>query len=128
MDQEVFERIRIRNKLLTKHRTSQIHSDYIICKKARNRVQSLIKRKKKSDKSNENMGKLKGLWKCLKSLRLSSGKIHLLKFVGTKKVTHVFDDKTNAETFKAFFSNLACDLVKKLQRSSHKLDEVRKYY
>ena len=38
MDQEVLEGIRIRNKLLTKFRTSQIHSDY---------VQSLIKRKKK---------------------------------------------------------------------------------
>ena len=40
----------------------------------------------------------------------------------------MFDDKTNAETFKAFFSNLASDLVKKLQQSPHKLDEVRKYY
>ena len=62
MDQEVLEGIRTRNKLLTKYRTSQIYSDYINFKKARNRVQSLIKRKKKSfitDKLNENIGKTK---------------------------------------------------------------------
>ena len=64
MDQEVHEGIRTRNKLLTKYRTSQIHSDYINFKKARNSVQSLVKRKKKSfitDKLNENIGKPKEL-------------------------------------------------------------------
>ena len=39
-----------------------------------------------------------------------------------------FDDKSNAEIFEDFFSNLASDLVKKLKPSSHRLDEVRKYY
>ena len=131
MDQEVFEGIRTRNKLLTKYRTSQIYSDYINFKKARNRVQSLIKRKKKSfitDKLNENIGKPKELWKCLKSLGLSSGKDSSSKICLNNKGSPCFDDKTNAETFKTFFSNLASNLVKKLQRTPHKLDEVRKYY
>ena len=131
MDQEVLEGIRIRNKLLTKYRTSQIHSDYVNFKKARNRVQSLIKRKKKSfiiDKLKENIGKPKDLWKCLKSLGLSSGKDSSSKICLNNNGNPCFDDKTNAETFKAFFSNLASDLVKKLQRSPHRLDEVRKYY
>ena len=116
MDQEVLEGIRIRNKLLTKYRTSQIHSDYVNFKKARNRVQSLIKRKKKSfiiDKLKENIGKPKDLWKCLKSLGLSSGKDSSSKICLNNNGNPCFDDKTNAETFKAFFSNLASDLVKK---------------
>ena len=47
MDQEVLEGIRTRNKLLTKYRTSQIYSDYINFKKARNRVFSCNQKKEK---------------------------------------------------------------------------------
>ena len=60
MDQEVLEGIRIRDKLLTKFRSSQNHMDHVNFKKARNHVQILIKKKKKSfvvGKLNENMGK-----------------------------------------------------------------------
>ena len=76
VDQEVLERIRIRDRLLTKFRSSKTHVDYVNFKKARNHVQNLIKKKKKSfvvGKLNENIGKPKDLWKCLKSLGLSSG-------------------------------------------------------
>ena len=65
---------------------------------------------------------------CLKSLGISSGKDSSSKVCLNNKGSPCFDDNTNAETFKAFFSNLASDLVKTLQRSPHKLDEVRKYY
>ena len=135
MDKEVLEGIRIRNKLLAKYRISQIHSYYVNFKRARNCVQSLIKRKKKSfiiHKLNENIGKPKDLWKCLESFGLSSGKEIKIK-IKTKiclnnKGSPCFDDETNVETFKAFFSNLASDLFKKLQRYPHKLDDVHNYY
>ena len=41
-----------------------------------------------------------------------------------------FDPKTNAETFKVFFENLASDLVKKLPFPTNKfgMDNVKKYY
>ena len=84
MDQEVLEGIRIRDRLLTKFRSSKTHVDCVGFKKARNHVQNLTKRKKKSfvvGKLNENIGKPKDLWKCLKSLGLSSGNNSLSKFV-----------------------------------------------
>ena len=77
---------------------------------------------------NEDIGKPKELCKCLNSLGLSSGKDSSSKICLNDEGSPCFDDKTNAETFKAFFSNLASNLVKKLQRIPHKLDEVRKYY
>ena len=131
MDQEVLEGIRIRDRLLTKFRSSRAHVDYVNFKKARNHVQNLIKKKKKSfvvGKLNENIGKPKDLWKCLKSLGLSSGNNSPSKICLNDKGKQSFDDKTNAEIFKDFFSNLASDLVKKLNPSPHRLDSVRKYY
>ena len=76
MDQEVLEEIRIRDRLLTKFRSSKAHVDYVNFKKTRNHFQNLIKKKKKSfvvGKLNENIGQPKDLWKCLKSLGLSLG-------------------------------------------------------
>ena len=76
MDQEVFEGIRIRDRLLTKFRSSKTHIDYVNFKKARSHVKNLVKKRKKSfvvGKLNENIGKPKDLLKCLKSLGLSSG-------------------------------------------------------
>ena len=80
MDQEFLEGIRICDRLLTKFRSSKTHIDYVNFKKARNHVQNLIKKKKKSfvvGKLNENIRKPKDLWKCLKSLGLFSGKLTL---------------------------------------------------
>ena len=121
MDQEVLEGIRIRDRLLTKFRSSKTHVDYVNFKKARNHVQNLIKKKKKSfavGKLNENIRKPKDLWKCLKSLGLSSGNNSPSKISLNHKGKPSFDDKTNAEIFKDFFSNLASDLVKKLNNPS----------
>ena len=76
VDHEVPEGIRIRDKLLTKFRSSKTHVDYVNFKKARNHVQNLIKKKKKSfivGKLNEKIGKPKHLRKCLKFLGLSLG-------------------------------------------------------
>ena len=131
MDHEVLEGIRIRDKVLKELRTSKIHSDYINFKKARNHVQSLIKQKKKSfivGKPNEDIGKPKELWKCLKSLGLSSGKELPSKICLNNKGNPCFDDKANAYILREFFSNLASNLVKKLRRSPHRLDNVREYY
>ena len=47
MDQEVLGGIRIRDRLLTKFRSSKTHADYVNFKKARNHVQNLVKNKKK---------------------------------------------------------------------------------
>ena len=131
MDHEVLEGIRIRDKLLRKSRTSKMHSDYVNFKKARTHVQNLIKQKTKSfvvEKLNETIVKPKELWKCLKSLGLSSGKDSPSKICLSNKGKPYFDDKTNAEIFKDFFSNLASNLVNKLKRSPHRLDNVHKYY
>ena len=106
MDQEVLEGIRIRDRLLTKFRSSRTHVDYVNFKEARNYVQNLIKNKKKSfvvGKLNENIGKSKDLWKCLKSLGLSSGNNSPSKICLNDKRKQSFDDKTNAEIFQDFF-------------------------
>ena len=69
------------------------------------------------------------MWKALKSLGLPSKKG--LSNICLKKDDKIcFDDKTNANTFKEFFSNLASDLVAKLPPSSKRfgLDTVRNYY
>ena len=131
VDNEVLEGIRTRDKLLTKFRSSKTHVDYVNFKKARNHVQNLIKKKKKYfivGKLNENVGKPKELWKCLKSLGLSSGNNSPSKICLNDKGKPSFDNKSNTEIFKEYFSNLASDLVKKLKPSPHRLDEVQKYY
>ena len=79
-------------------------------------------------KLNENIGKPKDLWKCLKSLGLSSGNNSTSKICLNDKGKPSLDDKTKAEIFKDFFSNLASDLVKRLNPSPHRLDSMRKYY
>ena len=91
----------------------------------------MIKKKKKIfvvGKLNENIGKPKDLWKCLESLGLTSGNNSSSKIYLNDKGKPSFDDKTNAEIFKDLFSNLASDLVKKLNLSPHRLDSMRKYY
>ena len=96
---------------------------------ARNKVQHLINKKKKTfvvGKLNENIGKPKELWKSLKSLGLPSKTSICLEKDGTLS----FDSKTNAEVFKDFYSNLAGDLLKKLPSPTNKfgIEAVKKYY
>ena len=59
---------------------------------------------------------------------MSSGNNSPSKICLNDKGKPSFDDKINAEIFKDFFSNLASDLVKKLNPSPHRLDSMRKYY
>ncbi len=46
VDEEVFEGIRVRDKLYKKFKNSRLHSDHVKFKNARNRLQGMIKRKK----------------------------------------------------------------------------------
>ena len=72
-DAEIMEKISDRDKLFKKFKNSLLHVDKDNHKKARNEVQKLIRTKTKAyfeSKLNENIGKLKELWNCSKSLGL----------------------------------------------------------
>ena len=72
---KLMKKIERRDKLLTKFKKSRSHSDNENYKKSRNKVQRMIKDKKKNfviGKLNDNIGKPKELWKSLKSLGLPS--------------------------------------------------------
>ena len=74
-DEEIHEHIALRDKMLAKFKKSRKECDDQHYKKARNCVQTMIKREKKNfvaDKLNQNIGKPKELWKSLKSLGLPS--------------------------------------------------------
>ena len=132
-DAEINEEIERRDKSLAKFKKSRLHSDNESYKKARNKVQRMIKDKKKNfftGKLNENIGKPKELWKSLKSLGLPSKKSSCSTICLEKDGILSFDPKANAEIFKDFYSNLANDLVKKLPNPPNKYgkDVVKKYY
>ena len=74
-DEEIMEEIDKRDKLFAKFKQSKQPSDNQNCKIARNKVQSMIKKKHKNfvvEKLNQNIGKPKELWKSLKFLGLPS--------------------------------------------------------
>ena len=82
-------------------------------------------------KLTENIGKPKELWKALKTLGLPSKKSDSsAKICLTKDNITTFDDKTNANIFKNFYSTLADDLLKNLPPPSMVFDlsSVRHYY
>ena len=115
-DAEINEEIERQDKLLAKFKTSRSHSDNENYKKSRNKVQRMIKDKKKNfiGKLNDTIGKPKELWKSLKSLGLPSKESTSATICLEKDGILSFDPKTNAEIFKDFYSNLANNLVKKL--------------
>ena len=82
----------------------------------------LIKEKKTfyKEKLKENIGKPRQLWKALKSLGLRCKKGSISSICLKKDDKTSFDGKTNANTFKEFFCNLASDLVAKLPPPSNK--------
>ena len=83
------------------------------------------------EKLKENIGKRKDLWKSLKSLGLPSKKGWNISNICLKKDDKInFDEKTNANTFKEFYCNLAGDLLKKLPPPSKKfgITSVRNFY
>ena len=75
------EQITICDKLFKKFKTSKLQIDKELYNEARNKVQSLIKRKKKTfyeEQLKDNVNKSKELWKTLKSLGTSNKKHHHL--------------------------------------------------
>ena len=105
-DAEINEEIERRDKLLAKFKKSRSHSDNENYKKSRNKVQRMIKDKKKNfviGKLNDNIGKPKELWKSLKSLGLPSKKSSSATICLEKDGILSFDPKTNAEIFKDLF-------------------------
>ena len=119
--------------MFAKFKKSKKSNDHKNYKKARNKVQHLINKKKKTfvvGKLNENIGKPKELWKSLKSLGLPSKKNTPSSICLENNGTLSFDSKTNAEIFKDFYSNLADDLLKKLPSPTNKfgIEAVKKYY
>ena len=122
-DAEINEEIERRDKLLAKFKKSRSHSDNENYKKSRNKVQRMIKDKKKNfviGKLNDNIGKPNELWKSLKSLGLPSKKSSSATTCLEKDGILSFDPKTNAEIFEDFYSNLANNLVKKLPTPPNK--------
>ena len=116
-DAEINEEIETQDKLLAKFKKSTSHSDNENYKKTRNKVQHMIKDKKKNfviGKLNDNIGKPKELWESLKSLGLPSKGSSSATICLEKDGILSFDPKTHAEIFKDFYSNLAYNLVKKL--------------
>ena len=81
---------------------------------------TLIEEKKSyTEKLKENICKPKKLWKGLKSLGLPSKKGLMSNICLKKDDKTSFDDRTNANTFKELFCNLASDLIPKLSPPSN---------
>ena len=122
-----------RDKLFSIFKKTKLHNDNVRYNNARNKVQRLVKRKKKQyilAKLDLNIGKPKDLWNTLKSLGLSSKTNCRSKICLKTNENLSFDPKTNADTFMKFYSNLASDLVKQLPTAPNKfgIDTVKKYY
>ena len=133
MDEEILEGIRNRDKLFIKFKKSKKGIDNLNYKKARNMLQSMIKRKKRNfilEELNNNIGKPKELWKSLKSLGLPTKSDTLSNICLEKNNNLSFDSKMNAEIFKDLLSKLAIDLVEKLPTSTNKfgIDSIKTYY
>ena len=133
IDEEILEGIRNRDKLFTKFKNSKKNIDNLNYKKARNKLQNIIKSKKKNfilEELNSNIGKPKELWKSLKSLGLPTKSDTLSNICLEKDNNLSFDSKTNAEIFKDIFSKLANDLVEKLPASTNRfgIDSIISYY
>ena len=132
VDEEVFEGIRMRDKLYRTFKKTRLYSDQDKFKKARNRLQSLIKRKKTNyitNKLSENIAKPKELWKSLRNLGLASKKCENAKISLNKDRKVCLDPKENAEIFRHFYETLATDLVNKLpNHKTFNKEKTNEYY
>ena len=129
-DDEVAKAIKLRKKCLKQFKSTKLHIDEDLYRESKYHAVKLIKQKKSQfykEKLKENIGKPKELWKALKSLGLPSKKVTILC---PQKDNKICFDKTNANTFKEFFCNLASDLVAKLPPPPKRfgLDTVYNYY
>ena len=132
-DDEFLNKIILRDKRLKKFKASRLNIVEELYKEEKINVQELIKNKKRDfyqEKLRENAGKPQELWKALKSLGLSF-KITPVSEVSLKDGEKIsFDEKTNNNSFKNFYANLALNLVNKLPHAPNKfdLDSVLAYY
>ena len=93
----------------------------------------MINRKNRNyirEKLTENIGNSKELWKTFKKLGLPSKNESQGKICLGKEGDITFDPKSNAETFKNFYANLALDLVRKLPLPTNRFgtNSVSDYY
>ena len=132
-DDEVAEASKLGEKRLKHFKSTNLHIDEELYKESKYLAMKLIKEKKRKfykEKLKENIGKPKKLRKALKSLGLPCKKGSISSICLKKEDKICFDDKTNANMFKEFFSNLASDLFAKLPPPSNKfgISSVRNYY
>ena len=124
-DGEILHKIILRDKRLKKFKDSRLNIDGQLYRDAKINVQKLIKIKKRDfyqEKLRGNVGKPKELCKSLKSLGLPS-KITPVSQVSLEDgETILFDEKTNNNSFKNFYANLALNLVSKLPHAPNKFD------
>ena len=119
-DDEVAKAIKLREKCLMRFKLTKLHIDEDLYEEAKCNAMNLIKTKENQfykTKLKENIGKPKELWK---SLGLPSKKSSSFNICLEKDNKIHFDDKTNSNTFKEFYCNLASDLVNKLLPPSRK--------
>ena len=107
--------------------------DGVNFRRARNRLQTIIKNKKRnfiSNKLAENIAKPKELWKTLSQLGLKSKKKTNPKICLKDNGVTNFEPKSNCKIFKTFFENLSTNLVNNLPKPTNLfgMDTVRAYY
>ena len=130
---EIADEIKNRDKLFEKFKKSKLEIDKDIYNARRYKLQKMIINKKRAflaKKLTESIGKLKDLWKALRSLGLpnktSSCEVNALKI--NNKVEHDFNSVL--EGFGNYYSTLAENLVKMLPKPTNKysINSVIKYY
>ena len=125
-DDEVAEAIKLREKCVKHFISTKLHIDEELYEESKYLTLKLRKEKKNKfdkEKLNKDIGKPKSL-----SLTCKKGSISNICPKKDDKIS--FDDKTNANTFKESFCNLASDLVAELPPPSNKfgISSVRNYY
>jgi len=133
IDIEILDGIKRRDKLFMKFKKTKSYNDHISYKKARNKIQSIIKNKKRNfieQKLTENVGKPKELWKILRAIGAPSKNKSNSNICLEKDKNISFDSKTNCEIFKNFFGNLAKELLNKLPTPTNRFgtDSINTYY
>ena len=133
VDVEILDGIKRRDKLFMKFKKTKSYNDHMNYKKARNKIQSIIKNKKRNfieRKLSNNIGKPKELWKILRAIGAPSKNKPNSNICLEKDKIISFDSKTNCETFKKYFVNIAKELLNKLPTPTNKFgtDSINKYY
>ena len=132
-DGEIADEIKNRDKLFRKFKKSKLQIDKDNYNAARHKLQKMIINKKRAfleNKLTESIGKLKDLWKALRSLGLpsktSSYEVNALKI--NSKVEHHFNSVL--EGFRNYYSTLVANLVKMLPKptNTYSINLVIKYY